>query len=278
MSLDADSLVRRYQIRQAARGAFGDVRVASVAGDFTPAVLEALADAFVMPGPVKVAGLRQRLKQVVEFIKRAPQAWEKIKSFLGIKGVTDIPRAMKDWAKQGLRALGKVVRKLTETFPLNLYFIPRGKMPGLTDLLQRIVDQVPWMGKALSRVNTSIIQPLDRWMKKYMPTLSRPLLAAVFIWVWLNVAEITWDLDGLIRGFTGAISLTELFASLPESGIGLILAAFGVGYHLLPVTLLARLLWLVGQRYLEWVPGKGFKVNWDRMGVSGKRPELVPAA
>lgn len=93
-----------------------------------------------------------------------------------------------------------------------------------------------------------------------------------------QVAEITLDPEGLARGFTGAISRTELFSSFPEAGIWFVLVAYWAGDHLLPVTLLTRLLWLVARRYLEWAPEKGFKVNWDWVGVSNKGPEPVSAA
>ncbi len=277
MSLDAETIVRKYTIRLASREAFGHCRVASV-GDFGPAVLEALADAFIAPGPLmKVAGLRQKLKQVVLFVQRAPQAWEKIKAFLGIKGLKDIPGAFRSWAKKGMQALKKLVQQMMKSFPLNLYFIPKGKMPGLTDLLQRISEQVPFVGKMLDKVNTGVVQPLDKLMKRHLPNLSRPIYAAIFIAIWLNVAEISWDMDGLIKGFTGGISLGELFSSFPESSIGLVFAMLGVGYGFLPLTIVARLIWLSSKNYIEWKPGKGFVVNWERMGKAGVRPELVPA-
>jgi hypothetical protein len=116
---------------------------------------------------------------------------------------------------------------------------------------------------------------VDDWFKRYLPRLRRPLYAAIFAWVWFNVAEISWDLQGLLDGFTGSISLPELLASLPESGIGFIAASFGLGYGALPVTLIARILWLVANHYLEWIPGKGLQVRWDLLGFPDQRPELV---
>ena len=87
-----------------------------------------------------------------------------------------------------------------------------------------------------------------------------------------QIAEITLDPKGLTRGFTGAISRTELFASFPEAGIWFVLVAYGAGDHPLSVTLLTGLLWLVARQYLEWASEKGFKVNWDRVGFSNKGP------
>jgi len=109
-------------------------------------------------------------------------------------------------------------------------------------------------------------------------TLARPLMAAAFIWVWLNVAEISWDVEGLIRGFTGGLSMGELLGSLPESGIGLLVATLfpGLGtFALLPATIMARLLYLLYRKVLSWVKDKGFVIHWDRIGVD-RRKELVP--
>ena len=63
---------------------------------------------------------------------------------------------------------------------------------------------------------------------------------------------------------------------MPESGIGLIAASFGLGYGALPVTLIARFIWLVANHYLEWIPGKGLKVRWSAMDVD-QPDELVAA-
>lgn len=273
----------RYQIRQAsqeiAKQSSFRSRTASLR-DLTPEVLVAFGEGFLMQGEssVKTAffgNVKRRLQKVWDFLKRAPKAWETLKKYLGVSSVSDLPKKIKELAREGYKALGKIVKKLQNTFPLSLYFVPKNKMPGLTDLLNRIIEASPALKKALAKVNTSVVQPLDRLLQKYVPNLSRPLKAAVFIWIWLNVAEISWDFESLIAGFTGGISLGELFSSLPESALGALLASLGVGFHLLPVMIAARILWLVAQNLLEWVPGKGFKVRWDR--ITGERvpSELV---
>ena len=274
----------RYEIRKAAHDLASEpsfqARTASLR-DLTPEVLVAFGEGFLMQGSLKVGlfgGIKRRLQKIWDFLKQAPRAWESLKRFLRVKSPSELPGKLKELARAGYKALGKLFSKLKNTFPLSIYFVPKNKMPGLTDLLARIVDASPMLKNALARVNTNVLQPLDRLLQKYVPNISRPLKAAVFIWIWLNVAEISWDFDSLIAGFTGGISLGELFASLPESAFGALLASLGVGYHLLPVMVAARILWLVAQNYLEWVPGKGFKVRWDRITGEQIRPELVPAA
>jgi hypothetical protein len=65
---------------------------------------------------------------------------------------------------------------------------------------------------------------------------------------------------------------------MPESAIGALVAQLGLGtFAALPVTLIFRLAWLTGKRYLEYEPGRGFTVRWDLLGVEHAAPELIPA-
>jgi len=281
---DPRRVAARHLIRLAAReiattDSFQD-RHASL-HDFTPEVLAAFGEGFFLDDMMRTAffsGFKKKLQRIWDFVKRAPQAWAKLKTFFRIKDISELPDVIKDWAKKGKDVLNKIVAKIKATFPLSLYFVDRGKMPGLSDLIMRIMEKSPKLKKALLSVNSRAIQPLDRWIEKHIPTLGRPLKAAVFIWVWLHVVEITWDFDAILNGFTGGLSLSELLASFPESAIGALMSAFGIGYAFLPLMLMARILWLVAHRYVEWVPGKGLKVHWDRITEErSQRPELVPA-
>jgi hypothetical protein len=229
-------------------------------------------------------GIARGVKKIFDLLKRAPQAWTRLQRTLAIQGWDEMSLAqkakalgkrLKELLHEGKRVLGKAFKKMAETFPLSLFFVPQGKMPGLTDLLHRITQAVPGLDKALRAIGAGAVK-VDKLFEKYIPRLRKPVYAAVFIWVWLNVAEISWDFQGLIAGFTGQISLGELLASLPESGLGFVAAAFGLGYGALPVTIIARLMWLVAQRHLSYVPGKGFQVHWGSMGID-QRDELVPA-
>jgi len=281
MGAAVQRVVDRHLIRLAAREACNTPEFRNRTAhlhDLTPEVLGAFAEGFYLPtheGRVAFSGLTRKLKKLLDFFRKAPKAWERIKAFLGIKGLTDIPKVIKDWAMKGLRALKGLLRKSTEVFPLSMFFVPQNKMPGLTDLVARIMAKHPGIQKALSKIHGAAIH-IDKWFNKYLPTLKRPILAAIFIWVWFNVAELSWDMQGLIAGFTGGISFGELLASLPESGVGFIAAMSGLGYGALPVVLILRVLWLVANKYLQWVPGKGFRVNWDAVSPGERlRPEMV---
>lgn len=250
--------------------------------DFTPEVLAAFGEGFIQ-GHIKTAFLGQiskRMKQLWGLVKRAPELWTKIKELLGIEKLTDIPKKIKAWAKQGYDALKKSFGYLLKNNPVTaLYFVPKDKMPGVTDVLGRLADSSPKLSKLLQSAGRGV-QRLDQFLAKHkaLKIASAPLKAAIFIWIWLNVAELSWDIPGLIAGFTGQISVGELLASLPESGLGLVVAllfpALGT-FALLPVTIIGRVLWLLAKKLASWIPGKGFLVHWSKI-EPGRRDELVP--
>ena len=248
----------------------------------------AIADAFWEPrlatDKEAFGNIMRSVGKLLKLVKRAPRAWPAIQRALGLdemEGLSLIEKGkllgtrLKELAKEGKRALGKILKGAAQHFPLSLFFTPKNKLPGLTDLMARILDKVPWAKAALGKIHAGSVK-VDDFFKKYLPHLRRPLYGAIFIWIWFNVAELSWDLQGLIAGFTGSISLPELLSSMPESGIGLIAASFGLGYGALPVTLIARFIWLVANHYLEWIPGKGLKVRWSAMDVD-QPDELVAA-
>lgn len=222
-------------------------------------------------------GIMRAVKRLLELMKKVPKAWDRIKQTLGIESLNPVALVKKlgELAKAGKAALTKTFKKMSEVFPLSLFFVKANKAPGLTDLLARIFSKSPRLRALLQKVKGGAAR-LDKWLKKYIPRLSRVLYAAIFIWVWIHVAELSWDIEGILAGFTGNISLGQLLASLPESALGALAASFGLGFHALPVTLIARLIWLAANRYLEWVPGKGFHVRWRQMDVEAP-DEMVPA-
>lgn len=269
----------RWLISRAVAGSYtGSMRVAAWA---PPAhEVEALVTAFweTRVGSTDreaAGGISKAIKTLLALVKKAPKAWESIKQTLGIDSLNPVAlmKKLKELASAGKKALGKAFKKIATTFPLSLFFVKQNKAPGLTDLLARIFQKSPRMRALLAKIKSGA-GTVDKWLKKYVPRLSRVLYAAVFAYIWLNVAEISWDIQGILAGFTGRISLGELLASLPESGIGAIAASFGLGYGALPYALIARIIWLVANRYLEWVPGKGLRVKWKEMGVD-EGDELV---
>ena len=229
---------------------------------------------------VSISGIIKKVTDLIQRLSREPRSWEAFKEAVGAKSesvsATEIGKLVWDFASKGKNLVKDLIQKITNTFPLNLYFVPKNKVPTINDLINYIMSKAPkGIVDALSKVNERVIQPISDMLEKYLPTLKRPIIAALFAWIWVNATEISWDVKELIRGFTGSISLAELFSSIPESSLGMILSVFGVGYYLLPVTVLARILWLVGNNYLEWKSGK-LSVRWDKLGVTGEKPLAVP--
>jgi len=250
--------------------------------------MEAFGEAFLLSmvrPSTRVAllgGLGGKIKKLWDLFKKAPQLWTQIKEFLGIQGLTDIPKRIKEWAKKGMDALKKGLHAVIVQNPVAaLYVVPHKKMPGVTNMLTQIRNAHPKLQAILDKVHTSIVDPIDKVLaeSKLLRTAARPVLAAIFIWVWLHVVEISWDLHDLVRGFTGAITFGELLQSLPESGVGLLLSVLfpGLGtFALLPLTLIARVLYLLAKKVLVWVKGKGFLVDWTKLGKPEQGRELVP--
>lgn len=230
-----------------------------------------------------LGGITRAVGRLLTLFRKAPRVWDRLKAALGLEGlegmglrekIRALSAKFKEWAAKGKKAMGQALRKALSTFPLSMFFVSGNKAPGLTDLVARILAKSPRVAKMLERVRGGIGK-VDDLFKKYIPRLSRGLYAAVFIWVWLNVAELSWDVEGILAGFTGQISLGDLMASLPESGMGAIAASFGLGYGALPYALIARLVWLVANKLITWVPGKGFRVHWSKMDVAESDEAVV---
>ena len=233
--------------------------------ELTPEVLTAFAEAFLDEHGSRTAGVRdiaRRLTKLVKLFKRAPKLLDRIKEFVGEL----TPSNLIAWARKGFAKARRAVLKAVQSWPLAMFFFPKSKLPSLSDILTKILEGTR-VGEMLKRIGKKAVR-VDEWLEKHpiIRGLSRPVLAALFIWIWLNVAEISWDMESIFRGFTGQLPFSEVLSSLPESAIGLIFASFGVGYHFMGPVLLARILWLVASNYIEYVPGKGFKVYWDLMG------------
>ena len=209
------------------------------------------------------ASVLSRIRELGNILTKFPKAWEIIRRVLGISSIQDI----KSIAASAKSVLRKILTRLRETFPLNLFFDGKRKMPSLTEILAKIAKRSPTLDKVMKGVKAGA-DWIDRMLKKHLPTLSKPLLAAIFIYVWVNVTEISWDLEGILKGFMGQVSLSELFGSLPESGIGALISLTGVGtFYFVPISIVARISWLVANHYITWENGSVI-VHWEKMGVN----------
>jgi hypothetical protein len=278
----------RFLIRQAVREVYTDHNMRTASWAPEPEIIQAIVEGLWEPRVGSTdreagLGILRKVKQLLGFLKAAPgRAWKALQKALGLDEleglgfgakVKAIGGRVKTLVSKGKAVLVKVFKKMAATFPLSLYFVPKGKMPSLTDILAKIAKKSPKVWGVIQKIKGGA-EVLDKWLKKYIPRTSRVLYGAIFAFIWVNVAEISWDFEGLIAGFSGAITLPELLASLPESAIGLLASMAGLGFGALPVTLILRLVWLVKHNYLEWT-GRGFVIRWDKLGVP-EAPEAVP--
>lgn len=220
-------------------------------------------------------GIVRGVKKLLELLKAAPKrAWEMIKQVLGLEDLESmgwvqkikaITSRAKKLVSEGHKLLSKVFKQISQVFPLNIYFMDKHKAPNITDLLARIAKKSPRVWAVVQKVKGGA-DVVDKWLHKYLPGLRRIALGAIFVFIWFNVAELSWDIESLIDGFSGGISLADLLASLPESALGLLAAGFGLGYGALPVTFVIRIVWLVANNYIEWT-GRNLRIKWEAMGV-----------
>jgi len=193
--------------------------------------------------------LKTGAQRIVKLFK-LPEVVKRLKEMLGelsIKSVVEFVKKGAGIAKK----IGKVLRDKA------WFLISEKQIPTLTSLTEKTE-----LGLKAKGIYQDKVEPwvdiVDRWMKKYIPTLSRIALAALFAYIWFHVEEISWEPSDLLQGFTGALSLSQLLATLPESGIGFLLSQLigGAGYTIMPYILIPRLVWLLTKGYIKWRKGK----------------------
>ncbi|MDB4278171.1 hypothetical protein N9917_01075 [Deltaproteobacteria bacterium] len=275
MKVSAQRIADRHIIQMAVRKATssrdfrrrrGSVR------DLTPEVLETFAVEFYLPmhqGKVAFGSLTRKLREMSKAFSRYPKLWQKFKDAIGVQGMMDLPGAIRQLAKDGHKALKRTIGKAFDVWPLKLYTLPASKVLSVNTMIEKLMDQFPQFKSYLSQNVKPKVDLFDRWLRKHLPTVSRVLMVAIFIFIWLNVVEFEWDIEALVRVMGGQLSLAELLASLPGSALGAMMNGLGLGtFTLLPVTIVARLMWLTSKRYLIWT-GRGFELNWDHLAADG---------
>lgn len=291
---DAERVAARFQVREVARRVAADLnlvtvtRTGSLSNDghgsaepllrgITAEVLSAFAESFWLPqqGGVRRASLRglaKRLKKLGQLFQKAPRLWEEFKRLLGVESLSDLPRLLKELAAQGKKTLSRFFGKALNTFPLQIFTI---KGTGLNALLTHVSSQVPGLDKALSRIRAGA-DVIGDWLRKHAPRLSKVLIVAAFIFIWMNVVEFEWNLSDLGNALVGNIGFGDLLATLPGSALGFLMNGLGFGmFTLLPMALVARILWLMHKGYIVW-DGRWFDLDTTALRRDGF--EVVPVA
>lgn len=174
----------------------------------------------------------------------------------------DLPGAIKNLAAVAVKWLRKILHKLFDTWPLKIYTLEKGKLASFNTLLDKLVSKSPKLRQVLQAA-ASKIGSFGETLRHYAPHIVGVAMVAIYIWVWLNVVEFEWDMKALVDAVTGAMTFPDFLSSLPGSAFGFLLNFFGFGtFTLLPIAIVARVLYLLQHRYIEW-SGGGFTVDWE---------------
>lgn len=254
----------RFLVRLAAQEACRNSGMRLASSGLTPDVVAAFAEHFYLPqhgGRVAFGGLVRKLKQMVDGFKHLPHLWDRFKKAIGVESLSDLPGVLMSLAATAKKAIRSVLDKVFDTWPLKIYTLDKGKLAGINQLLEGLVSKSPKLKQFLSAA-TAKIGHYGEMVRKAAPHLAGAVMMAIYIWVWLNVVEVEWDLKALTDAVSGALTFPDFLASLPGSAIGALLNTFNLGtFTLLPFALAARILYMLAHRYIEWT-GRGFRVDW----------------
>lgn len=270
MSPSISRVATRHLIRVAARDACrATFRTRTASVDLTERVLVAVAEGAYLShgGNVRVASLLSKLAELAKALKRFPNLWEKLKDLLGIESLSDLPGRIKALLQDAYGALRKLLTKGFETWPLKLFTLPESKLFSVNKALEALMKRYPQFGKWLEANVKPRVDQFDKWLKQHLPTVSKVLMVGIYVWLWMNTTEFEWDLNGILDAATGNLSLADLLAGLPGTVLGALLGTLNLGtFTLLPAALAARVLFLLGKRYLVWT-GSGFQFDEEALSA-----------
>jgi len=284
---------------------------------------------------IGIKDITKKVKDIWGAFKQAPKYWEEFKKMLGIKStsliglVAELPKKVWNFFKQGGKSLisfGKGLAKQIGDFAKVF-----SAVSGQTALFNQVVEKgtslatnstvyqekvkplldkakafaQKFMGKFGGNGNGKITEFFKNVIQTFLDgklsnLVGTPLKAYVFFNIWINVTEISWDFTGIAKGMLGLISWRELFASLPESGVGLIISIFLgaafpsitlfgpaagslltkiTGNWLMFIAPVFQIIILAKNKLIEF--GKSaIKFFWDKMGVDNWKeqglPEVIP--
>jgi len=228
--------------------------------DLTPEVVAAFGYHFTR----RPAGQRQALNLiklakklkalVVFFAGKGKALWGKFKALLGVDSLTQLrPKHIADLAKKGYAVLKGAFHKSFSHWPLKLFTLDKGKIAGVNDLINKLMERYPKFKNWLQTKVKPKVDQLDAWLRKYLPGISHVAMVAIYFWIWMNVVEFEWDLNALGQVLMGNLTLGDLLASLPGSVLGALMNGLGFGtFTLLPAITAARIIYLLMHNYLEY--------------------------
>ena len=232
--------------------------------EFSVELLEAFAFPFqgrIAAKGIGIKDIAKKVKAIWGAFKKAPKYWDQFKEMLGVKSknllglVAELPKKLMAFFKQGMKAIGTAAKTLTKSFGdfIKVFSAISSQTALFNQLMEKIMPLLKnnpatqWVSEKIDKAtNTAknflsglklgqgsgnaleFFQGILDWLlnSKISNALGTPLKAYVFFNIWINVTEISWDFMGIIRGMLGLISWKDLFASLPESGVGFLIAMF----------------------------------------------------
>jgi len=214
----------------------------------------------------------KKLGQLIELFKKIPKLWSLFKAKLGVKSLSDLPRAIERWISKGRDFLKRVLTKMFQFPPLSIYTLGVSQKLLLQTWIEYLVDRFPRFKEWLKNKAKPRVDQFERWFRESLPVISGMIIAAIALWLWWEVVEYEWNLQDLLSyltdAFTGRVTLADLLSYLPGFGVGFILRLLGIGwdnpFSLWPPLLVAQIVVLLSNRYLIWT-GKGFKLNEDQI-------------
>lgn len=233
---------------------------AAVLTEFGLASLDAVAH-----GRMTVASVADKLRGLVSLFSTAPDAWESFKKMIGASTIASIPGKVAELIRGAGTAMRAVGEALAETVPaLKIYLGLGAKLPAIGDWLNNLYDKLPSSVRATVTKLSAKVRNLADWIDQIVrknnmsKMIGRAASAAIFAYVWMNVAEISWNVPEILRGFSGQLSFVELLDTFPESGIGLLVSLLFPGIPqalifnvFLPVTVAVRLAYLYERKLLK---------------------------
>ena len=281
-----ERVAQRYLIQQSCQKVASDISNIRVASSQmrvqrelgNPIILASFFDPNIK---MAFGGILSKAKEIWNAFKSAPEKWEEFKAKLGLAGesmlglVRSFPKKMKEFWKKAndfvKKTFAKAGNAIVKKFPqLQIFFKVIGKLPSVTSFFKNLMGKFPKLKSVLESIGSkasTLAETLDGFFDRNSVLKPANWFArgAFFTYVWMNVAELSWNVPEILRGMLGGMSWAEILASLPESGLGLVVALlfgafipfpFGgafaskIGLNaLLPMALAFQIWWLVSKGY-----------------------------
>lgn len=190
-----------------------------------------------------VFGLTSKLKAIYEKYQEQPQMWNLFKKTLGINATDNISlyhqlnEKLSGYLEQGKLWVNTHKQQLSEKNKyLYFMFLYADKAPTVTSSINYLLEKVDSEEKqiilqAFKKYNggfNTFAEIIEDFFDHHpvFDVMSMPAKAYVFWLVWTNVAEVSWKVTDITKGFLGLMSWGDLIRSLPENGLGLLVQVF----------------------------------------------------